>query len=957
MSASDPKRLFELFSKALELPIDEQPSFCDAACGEDLELRRRLGEMLKAHAMSGSFLKDDPASPTPGRKTIHLQIPEMDALREGPGSVIGRYKILQQIGQGGCGTVFMAEQEQPVRRRVALKVIKLGMDTASVIGRFEAERQALAMMDHPNIAKVLDAGTTETGRPYFVMELVRGIPINQFCDQNQLDTRKRLELFVQVCQAIQHAHNKGIIHRDIKPSNILVTLTDGEPTPKVIDFGIAKATQGPLTERTVFTAFDQFVGTPAYMSPEQAQMSSMDIDSQSDIYSLGVLLYELLTGRTPFDASELAKVGIDAIRQTIREVDPPRPSSRLSTLQGEALTTTAKARRTEGMRLLAIIRGDLDWIVMKCLEKNRTRRYETASALAADLANHMSGRPVVARPPSTWYLLDRAFHRNRVLFLAGGSVIASLVLGICVSLILLIRAQKAEKILRESTDQLESIIAAVNPAIAQHPPDPGLTNVLAGTSKWLMNSFQLEPGVQMNLAITLGQMFRSSGNYQEANAIQHQILNALRHSGKDDELEGVLARNELAKTMASLRDWGQATNLYQDAIKIAQRHGLHEEEAKINIGLAYVYNSIGASGVAERLTTNDMAYIRSHFGVDHPLTVEAETRLAEIQYMSGKSRDAIATIRRIEIGRRLPGTTPNPLPRGLQFILAAALQSEGQFTEAEKVNRDHLEWTERVLGPGHLTTLLSMQLLGITLSYQGRFAEAEKVGRNVAETFEKKGGPRSADAVAARFNLAEYLRNQNKFIEAEQLLLEVLETSRQLSTTEEVDLPEKQAGLVILYQFMGRHSEAEQLARRIVDERTNANVNPTALTQAMALLSVSLLAEKKFNEAESLARKELSIQVEENPDSWSRYSAEGRLGLSLLGIGSVVEAEQRLGTAYRELIARESTVPAIDKIRIAEILKGWLDAQKALRMTWDSNLPRELGERQIRAIAHDRIGP
>ncbi len=301
-----------------------------------------------------------------------------------------------------------------MRRRVALKIIKLGMDTKEVIARFEQERQALAMMDHPNIARVLDAGATRYGRPFFVMELVRGIPITDYCDQNNLSTVERLGLFIAICQAVQHAHQKGIIHRDLKPSNILVTLNDGVPMPKVIDFGIAKATEGRLTDATVYTQMHQFVGTPAYMSPEQAEMSGLDIDTRSDIYSLGVLLYELLVGRTPFDAKELMESGIDAMRKTIREKEPTRPSMKLATMQGEDLTTTAKRRSADTSKLIHQLKGDLDWIVMKCLEKDRTRRYETASGLAADLKRHLDNEPVLARPPSTGYRFQKAFRRNKL---------------------------------------------------------------------------------------------------------------------------------------------------------------------------------------------------------------------------------------------------------------------------------------------------------------------------------------------------------------------------------------------------------------------------------------------------------------------------------------------------------------------------------------------------------------
>ncbi len=337
----------------------------------------------------------------------------------------------------------MAEQEEPVRRRVALKVIKLGMDTKSVIARFEAERQALALMDHPNIAKVLDAGATNTGRPFFVMELVRGIRITDYCDQNKLSTEERLKLFAQVCHAIQHAHQKGIIHRDIKPSNIMVTLHDGVPVPKVIDFGIAKATQGRLTDQTLFTAFEQFIGTPAYMSPEQAEMSGLDVDTRSDIYALGVLLYELLTGQTPFDTKELLASGLDKLRRAIREKEPERPSTRLRTMLNADLSTTARQRHTDPPKLIHLLRGDLDWIVMKTLEKDRTRRYETANGLAMDIGRHLNNEPVVARPPSNLYRFQKLVRRNQAMFAAASAVVLALIIGFGVSLYLLVQERAA----------------------------------------------------------------------------------------------------------------------------------------------------------------------------------------------------------------------------------------------------------------------------------------------------------------------------------------------------------------------------------------------------------------------------------------------------------------------------------------------------------------------------------
>ncbi len=450
------KRERLLFEELVELPGEaERRDFLDRHCADDPAMRRRLEELLALQEPAETLL-----SPLPVSSADEFESYSGDE-RGGSVARIGRYKILRKLGAGGCGVVYLAEQEEPVRRQVALKVIRLGMDTESVITRFERERQALAIMDHPNIARVLDAGTTESGRPYFVMELVQGIKITDYCARNFLSTEERLRLFIRVCHALQHAHQKGIIHRDIKPSNILVATQDGQPMPKIIDFGIAKAVEGRHGEPGL-TFQLHLIGTPAYMSPEQADLGNPDLDTRSDIYSLGVLLHELLTGRTPFDSKELESGGLDHMRRIICEREVPRPSAVLAALPLEQLRAVANQHRCDPARLLASIRGDLDWIVATALEKDRRRRYETAYGMAMDIRRYLANELVAARPPSRLYRLEKLFRRNRVVFISGALVLVTLIAALGVSTWLLHRERIAR---REQARLLEQ--AEVGEKVAQ----------------------------------------------------------------------------------------------------------------------------------------------------------------------------------------------------------------------------------------------------------------------------------------------------------------------------------------------------------------------------------------------------------------------------------------------------------------------------------------------------------
>ncbi|MEX2138933.1 MAG: serine/threonine-protein kinase, partial [Pirellulales bacterium] len=522
MIPEKPNSIDRVYWDAAQLSGDDQRrAYLDQACGDNTELRRRVEELLDVAADASDFLESPPVSPLAGDES---------PIDEGPGSVIGPYKLLQQIGEGGFGVVFMAEQTQPVQRKVALKIIKPGMDTRQVIARFEAERQALALMDHPNIAKVFDAGCVgvhasacetrdaagsdtlkrelqpdtlkrelQLGRPYFVMELVKGVPITTYCDEKHLSLKERLELFIPVCQAVQHAHQKGIIHRDIKPTNVLVAEYDNHAVPKVIDFGVAKATGPKLTERTMFTEFGQVIGTVEYMSPEQAKLNQLDVDTRSDIYSLGVLLYELLTGSTPFARKRLQEAAFDEMLRIIREEEPPKPSTRLSTLAKGALSTVCECRGVDPRELDQRMRGELDWIVMKCLEKDRDRRYEAADGLARDIERYLTDEPVQACSPSARYRLSKFARRNRVVLMTASLVAAALIVGTLASAWLAVRAFEAERLAEarleaaiESSAEAEDARTTAEASFqkARRAVDDMYTQV---AEKWLANQPQMEP--------------------------------------------------------------------------------------------------------------------------------------------------------------------------------------------------------------------------------------------------------------------------------------------------------------------------------------------------------------------------------------------------------------------------------------------------------------------------------
>jgi len=720
---------------------------------------------------------------------------------EQAGGRIGRYKLREKVGEGGCGVVYVAEQEEPVRRRVALKVIKLGMDTRAVVARFEAERQALAMMDHPNIAKVLDAGATANGRPYFVMELVRGIRITDYCDENKLDTQQRLDLFIQVCHAVQHAHQKGIIHRDLKPSNILVTINDGVPVPKVIDFGIAKATEGRLTDKTVYTQLHQFIGTPAYMSPEQALMTSLDIDTRSDIYSLGVLLYELLTGRTPLDTPELLKAGVDEMRRTIREIEPARPSTRLSTLAREELTSAASRRSTNPPQLLNAVSGDLDWIVMKCLEKDRTRRYETANGLAADLKRHLNSEPVVARPPSAAYRFQKMVRRNKLVFTATSAVIAALIIGLGISTWMFIKENQARqravaaenKATSESSKSrhvaqfLQEMLNGVGPSVALGRDTKMLREILDNTAERVGRDLKEQPEVEVELRNTIGRVYFALGEFQKAAAMHRAALTLAQKVFGEEHLvvAGTLNDLGLALDYVAMK---QTSNYAESEASLTKATTLmrrllpapHPDLAESIHNLAHVIADQGRSAEAELLWTEALAMRRKLFGNEHPGVADTLVYLAQMHRMQGRLSEAEAThAAALAMRRRLFGNEHPDVAHSLSH-LSSLYWVQGDPTKAETAVREALAIQRKFLSADHHHMRDSVQKLGQWLQSQGKWNEAETLLREALAVSKQQLGDVHPEVASTQGRLASVLRARGELAEAEAAARETITSYRRL---------------------------------------------------------------------------------------------------------------------------------------------------------------------------------
>ena len=780
----------DIFLAALEKQEgQERDSYLESACGSDQDLRARVEQLLRAHEKAGSFLEQPAAQEVAGRlrseatEMMVAAVDKTDARRPTAdpmaGSSIGRYRLLERLGEGGMGVVYIAEQREPVRRRVALKIIKPGMDSDQVVARFEAERQALAMLDHTSIAKVFDAGTTELGRPYFVMELVHGAPITEYCDENRLTPRERVELFMAVCHAVQHAHQKGIIHRDLKPSNILIASYDGRPVPKIIDFGVAKATNQPLTERTIYTNFGAMVGTLEYMAPEQAQMNALGVDTRSDIYSLGVLLYELLTGTTPLERGRLRNAAFKELLRLLEHEEPPAPSTRLSAA-GEQLQSISEQRKTEPARLVKVVSGELDWIAMKCLEKDRSRRYETAHGLALDIQRYLNDEAVLAGPPSARYKTLKFVRRNRSWLSAAAAVLLALVAGLGAATYGLVRAREERNHALAATIEAKEAqeIAQVQTALAQSnekvarkeaakaqavshflqrmfsrarlratSADTSVRHfLLEGAETLSEEQISKDPEVESAIRDALGAGFSALGMYQEAEPQLRLTLELRKRIYPADH-------PEIAESLSSLSE------LYTD--KHLNKQSLHSYEYRQDLETAY------------KLESEALAILEKALGPSHPKVAASLANLSYVSVRLDRLEEAAAhSERSAEIARKLHSGRRPQIVAAL-YTQAISLRAKGELDEAERLAKEAIAICIEVREK-KASLANSYNLLGLILKEKGRVADAANAYRESIKHYREISGDDHLALVMPLRNLVQLHRAHGDLREADVAALELV---------------------------------------------------------------------------------------------------------------------------------------------------------------------------------------
>ena len=857
-----------------------------------------------AQAREGSAIEDPMFSET---TTLEEPVgpPPVLAVAEGAGSIVGPYKLLERIGEGGMGVVYLAEQTSPIRRRVALKIIKPGMDSRQVIARFEAERQALALMDHPNIARVLDAGATATSHPYFVMELVKGVPITDYCDEARLAPRERIELLIPVCQAIQHAHQKGIIHRDIKPSNVLVSVHDGRPVPKVIDFGLAKATDQRLTERTLFTQHGAIVGTLEYMSPEQAENSAVDVDTRTDIYALGVLLYELLTGTTPLERLRSREAGYSEILRRIREEEPPRLSARIS--QSEQVAAIASRRGMEPAKLARLVRGELDWIAMKALEKDRVRRYATANDLARDLGRYLCGEPVEAGPPSTGYRLRKYAGRHRASLATVTAFLAVLIAAAMIGIGLAVRATRSEAQTKATLGFFrDKVLSAIRPEGWKYGQgrDVTLRSAVDAAEPSIAAEFAGQPKVEADIRDTLGTSYFFLGE-AEAAIRQLERAKALREAALGPDHPDTLG------SMDTLAVAYQAAGRIDDAIALHQR-------------------------TYERS--------RARLGPEHADTLRSQSNLATAYGLAGRYPEAVPLAERVLTVRQSRLGPDHPDTLTALNNLAIAYRAVGRHDEALRIWESVLERSRAILGAEHPDTLTRTNNLASAYVTAERLDAATPLFEEVLRIRRRKLDPHHPDTLLSMSNLAAADLSGGRIPAVIALYEEILAARKAKLGPDHPDVAKTLASLAQAYRKAGRLGEAIPLLEQAVALRKAKLTpgHPDTIT-SLGQLGSAYLESKRFADAEVMLRECLALRDKAEPDGWQRFQTMSQLGAALAGQRQYAAAERMLVDGFEGLLAREKQLPSRLKgeraaagARIAPFYEAW--GQPAAAARWRQRL-------------------
>jgi serine/threonine protein kinase len=967
-----------LFHEALAKPAGERAAFLDTACADEPQLRAAVVALLAAHEATGGLLGRRAAefSPTggsgpraawplatgqstlqpgegphrPGVTTVYQPLCE-------PGAVVGgRYTLVERIGKGGMGEVWVAKQTELVKRKVALKLIKAGMDSKAVVQRFDQERQALALMDHPNIAKVFDGGVTADHRPFFVMELVNGLPLTKFCDQVKLPVRERLELFTPICQAVQHAHQKGIVHRDLKPSNILVTIIDGKPVPKVIDFGVAKATYGKLTDETMSTGFGAVVGTLEYMAPEQAGFAGADIDTRADIYSLGVILYELLTGLRPIDGKRLRKAALSEMVRILEEEVPSKPSTRLST--DESLPSLAALRQTEPKKLMAMLRGELDWMVMKCLEKQRDRRYETANGLARDLQRYLADEPVEARPPSASYRFRKFVRRNKGSAIAASLVVVALVTGMAGTTWQWIRAERArtaEARQREAAEANEQKANAAANGERLAKLDAQEKEHLAVAAAEKEKSARLEEERQRKFAEAISRFVqddflaltsvegqdRFGGEGKEAlskDTTLGQLLDRAAAKLRDRKDLDPLIEAELSWIIGvNYRSTGQMTNAIEFlewAVALRTDRLGHDHLQTLNAmnSLAVAYAVDGKLEVALQMHEEILKLMTATLGSDSPVTLMAMSNLGATYQLAGKFEAALPLFEEtLALQKALCGVedfgTITTMAR-----LAVIYKAVGKLEVTLPLYEEALKLAKAHLGPEHYLTLDIMNNLAAGYWSLRQLDKSVPLFEELLPLMEKKHGRSHAGTFRAVVNLGVNYKDAGRLQEAIGLLEEGYRDYKQ-------DPQMRWIGQTLLdaYAKAGETARfAEVLQEQLDEARKSLPSDSPDLAGVFAQICLGLLELRQWTKAESLLRECLAIRETAQPDEWTTFNSKSQLGGALLGQRKYAEAEPLLLAGYEGMKERESTMPPQGKSRLFEGLERLVQFYEALEKTDES---------------------